>query len=121
MVLDFLKLLKLIPGVHHNIFLTLFNIINMYHCNILYTYTHIYCNVESNARRFPSFPLDHLLTSGSRNSSNLCIKNKHLMFKKMFLRNKGIIFYHDDQESYMSLCLLPLSQNIPHVLFSKCF
>ena len=31
-----------------------------------------YCKVESNARKFPSFPLDHLLTSVSRVSANLC-------------------------------------------------
>lgn len=41
--------------------------------NIMVTLT--YCNVESNARRFPSFPLDHLLTSASKVSANLCKQN----------------------------------------------
>ncbi|KAG9139713.1 hypothetical protein Leryth_023290 [Lithospermum erythrorhizon] len=31
-----------------------------------------YIRVESNARRLPSFPLDHLLTSASSISANLC-------------------------------------------------
>jgi hypothetical protein len=30
--------------------------------------------VDNNARRFPSFPFDRLLTSGSRNSASLCIQ-----------------------------------------------
>ena len=30
-----------------------------------------YCKVESSARKFP-FPLDHLLTSASKVSANLC-------------------------------------------------
>ena len=79
-----------------------------------------YCNVESNARRFPSFPFDHLLTSGSRNSANLCTKKKHSMQKRLF-GNKSFFLLPDDQQSYMFLCLLPLSQHVPHVLFSKGF
>ena len=35
-----------------------------------------YCKVESKARKFPSFPLDHLLTSASRVSANLCKRNR---------------------------------------------
>jgi hypothetical protein len=30
-----------------------------------------YCKVDNRARRFPSFPFDHLLTSGSRKSAIL--------------------------------------------------
>jgi len=37
-------------------------------------FTHTYCNVESNALKFPVFPLDHLLTSASRTSATLCNK-----------------------------------------------
>lgn len=43
-------------------------------------FTHTYCNVESNALKFPVFPLDHLLTSASRTSATLC-KNKILLDK----------------------------------------
>ena len=50
-----------------------------------------YCNVESNARRFPSFPFDHLLTSGSRNSANLCTK-KNIPCRKGYLETK-VFFY----------------------------
>lgn len=39
-------------------------------------FTHTYCNVDSNARKFPSLPLDHLLTSPSRASATLCQKIK---------------------------------------------
>lgn len=31
-----------------------------------------YCSVDRRARKFPSFPLDHLLTSASKDSANLC-------------------------------------------------
>lgn len=31
-----------------------------------------YCSVDSNALKFPSFPVDHLLTSASNDSANLC-------------------------------------------------
>ena len=47
-----------------------------------------YCNVESNARRFPSFPFDHLLTSGSRNSANLCTKKKSIPCRKGYLETE---------------------------------
>ena len=46
-----------------------------------------YCNVDSNARRFPSFPFDHLLTSGSRNSANLCTK-KNIPCRKGYLETE---------------------------------
>lgn len=36
---------------------------------------HTYCKVESNARKLPSFPLDHLLISASRASASLCIQD----------------------------------------------
>ena len=53
-------------------------------------------------------------------SQSLYQKKKHSMQKRLF-GNKSFFLLPDDQQSYMFLCLLPLSQHVPHVLFSKGF
>lgn len=81
---------------------------------------HTYCSVESSARKFLSFPLDHLLTSASRTSANLCQKiiftivRKGSVCCKNLLTNKDILRFsrlalavQEDHDYSSPLELLP--------------
>jgi len=75
--------------------------------------THTYCNVESNALKFPVFPLDHLLTSASRTSATLCNKIRFCKTKCETYESQNLI------ENYISLLLLLLHKPVTHILFCK--
>jgi hypothetical protein len=76
--------------------------------------------VDNRARRFPSFPFDHLFTSGSRKSANLWnIKEEPNNEENVDAVRRWS--YPCIQMSYMFLCLLSLNHQVTHVLLSKGF
>lgn len=70
-------------------------------------FIHTYCSVDSSARKFPSFPLDHLLMSASRYSANLC--NHSLIEVCQLRKDKSTTLLHFvdyDNFTFLSACSL---------------